>query len=210
MNISPSREELEQLIRHQLRNLFLLQEVELDALSRCIQGAVERVEKCFSYSTNKYYKKGGEVFFYIYHSAQYCIFLYFLSRQVFLTCPVAVSLADKLYLLNKALSGLDLYYEVSMPDIFYLDHPVGSVMGRASYGNHFSFAQHCTVGNNKGVYPEIGEHVRMLSGSKILGKSIIGDNVTLSANSYVKDAAIPANSIVFGSSPNLIIKPKFG
>ena len=46
----------------------------------------------------------------------------------------------------------------------------------------------------------------MMSGSKILGNSIVGDNVTLAANTYVKDTNIPSDSTVFGSSPNLIIK----
>ena len=104
------------------------------------------------------------------------------------------------------LHSADLYYEVELPQVFRLDHPVGSVMGRAKYGNNFFFCQGCTVGNNKGVYPVIGENVSMLSGSKILGKCDIGDNVTLSANSYVKDTDVPANTVVFGSSPKLIFK----
>jgi serine O-acetyltransferase len=42
----------------------------------------------------------------------------------------------------------------------------------------------------------------------ILGKCNIGDNVTMGANACVKDENVPANSIVFGTSPNLIIKSK--
>jgi serine O-acetyltransferase len=93
-----------------------------------------------------------------------------------------------------------------MPDVFFLDHPVGSVLGRATYGLNFSFSQNCTVGNNKGIFPTIGKNVQMLSGSKILGRCKIGDNVIVSANTYIKDTDIPANSLVFGSSPNLVIK----
>lgn len=63
-------------------------------------------------------------------------------------------------------------------------------------------------GGNKGKYPEIGEYVIMYSNSKILGRTQIGNNVILSANSYVKDEIIPDNSVVFGMSPHLIIKPK--
>ena len=44
--------------------------------------------------------------------------------------------------------------------------------------------------------------------STILGESKIGNNVILSSGSLVKDARIPDNSIVFGQSPNLIIKQK--
>ncbi len=66
--------------------------------------------------------------------------------------------------------------------------------------------QNCTVGGNKGFYPTLGKNFRMMSGSKILGESNVGDNVTLAANTYVKDTDIPDNSLVFGNSPNLIIK----
>lgn len=95
-----------------------------------------------------------------------------------------------------------------MPQVFHLDHPVGSVMGRASYGENFTFAQLCTVGNNKGIFPTIGDNVQMLSGSKILGKCLIGDNAIISANTYIKDEDVPSNSLVFGSSPSLIIKSR--
>lgn len=113
---------------------------------------------------------------------------------------------DKLYGISKIISACDLYYEVEMPEIWSCDHPMGSVMGRAKYGNYFSFSQGCTVGNNHGIYPVIGEHVSMLSNSKILGNSHIGNNVIVAANTYIKDTDIPDNSLVFGQSPNLIIK----
>lgn len=208
MIVSPSVEVLEKLIKHQVYNLFLLDESEADAISESLSAVLENAEYCFSFSGNKYYKKEGCVFFSIYHSGQYCVFLYFLARQIFLNFPEMRDLADKIYCLNKTLNGLDLYYEVVMPKVFNLDHPVGSVMGRACYGENFTFSQLCTVGNNKGIFPEIGENVQMLSGSKILGRCKIGDNVIISANSYIKDEDIPNDSLVFGGSPSLIIKPR--
>lgn len=206
MIISPSLEVLNKLIRHQIHNLFLLNSDEEEIVSRFMPEVLEVSEKCFSKQKNKYYKKDNEVFFSVYHSGQYCIFLYFLARKIFLKNPEYRHLADKIYYLNKTLNGLDLYYEVKMPDVFSLDHPVGSVMGRASYGENFSFSQLCTVGNNKGIFPVIGKNVKMLSGSKILGKCNVGDNVIISANVYIKDTDIPKNSLVFGSSPNLVVK----
>ncbi len=38
--------------------------------------------------------------------------------------------------------------------------------------------------------------------------SNIGDNVFISAGAFVKDQDIPNNTIVFGKSPNLILKQK--
>ena len=117
-------------------------------------------------------------------------------------------LADKLYYLNKIMNACDLYHEVELPDFFTLDHPVGSVMGRARYGEGFSFSQNCTVGNNRGIYPTLGQNVQMCANSSIIGDCNIGDNVIIGANSGVKDENVPDNCIVFGYSPNLTIKQK--
>jgi serine O-acetyltransferase len=95
---------------------------------------------------------------------------------------------------------------VELPESFFFEHPLGMVLGRAKYGDEFFAMQGCTVGGNKMKYPEIGKNVKMYSNSKILGKAIIGDNVLIAANTYIKGESIPSNSIVFGQSPNLIIK----
>ena len=79
-------------------------------------------------------------------------------------------MADRIYYLNKALNGVDLFYEVELPDVFFLDHPVGSVLGQTQRnGDFFSFSQNCTVGNNKGIYPTIGQNVQMMAGAMIVG-----------------------------------------
>jgi serine O-acetyltransferase len=208
MVIDPSYDILERLVKHQIGSLFLLDEKEGWCLSKILPSVLLKTEICFSFSLNKYYRKDGKVFFSVYNAAQYCIFLYFVSRELYVSRKEYRQLADKVYYLNRSLNGIDLFYEVEMPEVFYLDHPLGSVLGRAQYGNHFRFAQGCTVGNNKGFFPVIGENVTMFSGSKILGRCMIGDNVWISANSYIKDTDIPSDSIVFGSYPDLLIKPK--
>ena len=104
------------------------------------------------------------------------------------------------------INALDLYYEIEMPDVFFMDHPVGTVLARAKYGRFFSFSQNCTVGINKGIYPIFGEHVIMMSASRIIGKSKIGNYLVVSSGAYIKDQDIPDCSLVFGASPNLIIK----
>ncbi len=205
MHTDMPHDEIIQLVANQLSNNFVLDLNETNILESCFDATLKRCAYCFKHSHNKYYRKDGEVYFNPFHSGQYSIFLYYLSREIY-TDNESRSLADRVYYLNKTLNGLDLFYEVEMPDIFFLDHPVGSVIGRATFSNYFSFSQGCTVGNNKGIYPIIGENVRMTSGSKILGDSRIGSNVIISANTYIKDTNIPDCSIVFGSSPNLTIK----
>lgn len=198
----------EQIIENLFRqlNLFGVTLDEQNVILRIKGGVFARVERCFKQTPNKYYSKDGEIYFNPYHSGQYCIFLYFLSNEVWKKGNSL--LADKIYFLNKMLNACDMFYEVELPDFFMLDHPVGSVMGRAKYSNGLSFAQNCSVGNNNGIYPVLGSHVRMCANSSILGNCHIGDNVTIGAYACVKDQDVPANSIVFGQSPNLIIKPK--
>lgn len=128
-----------------------------------------------------------------------------MSREIFEKTDNRL-LADKIYYLNKTLNGCDLFYEIKLPRYFRLDHPVGSVMGRAEYGEGFSFSQCCTVGNNKGIYPRLGENVRMCACSSIIGDCRVGDNVIIGANSGIKDMDVPDNTIVFGQYPNNILK----
>lgn len=194
----------DQLIR-QLSSFFKLQDSEIQVIKTKWEEVMSRCEYSFSKNSNKYYSLEGEPYFNPYQSAQYTIFLYYFSNTVSRETDCRL-LADKLYYLNKIMNACDLYHEVELPKFFKLDHPVGSVMGRARYGEGFSFSQNCTVGNNKGIYPVIGDNVRMCANSSIIGNCVIGNNVTIGANSGIKDEDIPDNSLVFGHSPNLIIK----
>lgn len=117
-------------------------------------------------------------------------------------------LADKVYYLNKVMNSVDLFYEIELPDHFGVEHPLGSVMGRAKFGDEFFFYQGCTVGGNHLTYPTIGSNVTMYANSSIIGNCHIGDNVSLGAGCLIKDQDIPSNSLVFGQSPNIVIKTK--
>lgn len=206
--IAPS--EILLLVEKQLTNIFTFGQEDKVLLEAAFDKTLKRLEYNFSHSTNKYYSDGGETYFSPFHSGQYCIFLYYLSNEIWHNTQnnsVRTTLPDRLYFLNKMLNACDLFYEVELPEIFRLDHPVGSVMGRARYSDYFSFGQNCTVGNNRGIYPRLGHHVRMCANFSIIGDCIIGNNVTIGANACIKDQNIPDNSIVFGISPNLIIKP---
>ena len=135
------------------------------------------------------------------HSCQYAICLYLTAHLA--ERPAAKDMA---YNLLKIVSGADIYHAIELPESFFFDHPVGTVLGRATYGNHFMFAQGVTVGNNKGAYPVFGDCVCLNSGAKVLGDCRIGDNVIIAANAYVKDRDIPPDSLVFGQDRALVIK----
>lgn len=209
MRMEIPSEQLKQLVGRQLANLFDLAETERPALDRAVDTALARCHHCFARLANKYYRRDGEVYFNPFHSGQYGIFLYFLANTLFQQGTQApANLADRVYYLNKALNGFDLYYEVNMPAVFSMDHAVGSVIGRGTFGDHFFFSQNCTVGNNHGLYPVLGRNVQMLSGAKIIGQAVVGDNVIIAADAFVKDEVIPDCAIVFGRSPELSIVRK--
>lgn len=188
---------------------------ESQIISKAIDKILPEIEDNFRANPNKYYhceiNGRDEAYFNPYHCGQWTIFLYKLSYELGhppVEDHMSMNLADKVYFLNKTISSCDLYHQVEMPRHFSLDHPQGSVMGRAVYGDGFSFCQYSTVGNNKGVYPVIGSDCHMCMNSAIIGHCHIGNNVTIGAGALVKDEDIPNDSLVFGQSPNLIIKKK--
>lgn len=206
MITSVPQSDISAILIHQLEGFFPLSDDEKKCINDKLGGAFCMIEHSFSQNLNKYYHRNGETYFNPFHAGQYTIFLYYYSREIFLSGNSL--LADKIYYLNKIMNSCDLFYEVELPEYFSLDHPQGSVMGRAKYGNGLRFGQCCTVGNNNGIYPVIGDNVRMCAYSSIIGNCHIGSNTILGAYASVKDQDVPSNSIVFGQSPNLIIKKK--
>ena len=192
------------LLLHQVKNLYV-GECNEEAIDKALPIVLDKLDNCFSHISNKYYCDGGETIFNPLHVCQWTMFLYDMAKEI--STLGDTELSDKLYGLSKCFSSADLYYGVNLPEIWFFDHPQGSVMGRATYGNYFSFSQGCTVGNNKGIYPVFGEHVSLMSDAKILGNCHVGDYVIFSANSFVMDTDIPCESIVFGSGKDLVIKP---
>lgn len=167
--------------------------------------ALSRYSFCCAHIGLKYYQKYGHPLFDHMHSDQYAMVLYYLSRALFESHHP--DLASRVYYLNKALHALDIFYEVVLPEVFLLSHPVGTVLGRASYGKFLAVYQNCTVGSNAGAYPRLGENVVLYAGATVVGKTNLGDNTIVSAHGFLRDETVPSNSVVFGSSPHPIVKP---
>ena len=200
----------------QLKSHFFISDDEKSIIEERLDYALAACEENFSHSENKYYfnELGGAKMcrFNPYHSVQYMTFLYYLSHDIYKNTK-AGQLCDKIYYLNKIFHSVDLFYAIDLPEQFGAEHPLGSVMGRAKYSNGFFFYQGCTVGgtyDKVGIihYPVIEENVKMYANSSILGKCHIGKNVQIGAGALVKNQDVPDNSIVFGQSPNLIIKTR--
>lgn len=193
-----NRSQLISLLSHQTETFYART---LD-ISDCVEEVISAVDTSLSASQNKYNQMERE--FSPFNTCQYCMFLYVLSKVY--ASRGDTEKADIIYCLNKALHGVDLYHGIQLPKIWGMEHPLGSVMGRAVYGDRFFFYQGCTVGGSGGVYPHIGTDVIMYSNSKILGDAVIGNRVILSANTYVIKRNIPDNSLVFGQGDHLTIK----
>ena len=196
------------LVVKQLDSNFGLDDNDISQLKQGVLLALESCEYCFSRINLKYYKdKEGNPIFNTFHSGQYTIFLYYLSREMYKKSLCSTVLLEKIFYLNKMLNSVDLYYEVDLPKVFHAGHPLGSVIGRAKIGKNFSFNQNCTVGGNKDVYPVLSENVIMMAGSTVVGKCFIGSYTIIGSNSFIKDIDIPNNSMVVGIYPNHRILP---
>ena len=217
LSFQGNRTSIKNFVLRQLLNFYGVQDPDEFYINKYLDEAIQRTLLCFSHIRNKYFVQNNINTF---HSGQYFIFLYYLSNTVYRNeikgnenysdyGTEIRSVCDKIYCLNKVCSSCELYYEVEMPEYFFVDHPLGSVVGRADIENGFVFLQGCTVGGNGGSYPRIGENVFMYSNSKILGRSHIGNNVLIGANTYIKDMDIPDNVMVFGQYPDITIKRNY-
>lgn len=172
--------------------------LDIDFLLKSSTIALRRLEHCFSAVNNKYFFDGSRVVFDHLHGDQYATWLYLVSNQLYRD-GAPQPWCKKIFLLNKMMHGCDIFYEVELPSIFLLVHPVGTVLGRGKYQDYLLVYQRCGIGSNHDVYPRLGRHVTLRPGSSILGDSQIDDNVTIAAESLVIDQAISSDTVYFGS-----------
>lgn len=171
-----------------------------------LRDALGRMEHCVRHVRMKgWWDDSGPRFNHL-HTDQYAVFLYYLSNTAHR--KGIVNLAAKAYALNKALHGLDAFYEVELPSIFALVHPVGTVLGRASYDDYFCSFQNVNVGADFDEnHPVIGKGVVMYGGARVIGTARIGDNCIISAGCSVIGGEVPDDQIAFGQHPNGATKP---
>jgi serine O-acetyltransferase len=201
MQLSLSAADLATYVRRQMENLYP-DGADLGDLPRFVGRALERVDYGFSRLRLKGFSDAQGARFNHRHSDQYAVFLYYLSNSAFADSP-GHPIADKAYALNKALHALDAYYEVGLPAVFAVQHPVGSVLGRANYGDYFLCYHNCTVGANlANDYPSFGKGVVMYGGSRVIGNTSVGDNTFVSTGAIMIDGGtLAANSILHGIYP---------
>jgi serine O-acetyltransferase len=205
METELSESDLAQYTAAQINALFpdraAVQEADLRVAMSPTLARLETIHRCID---GRFYRRNGRTYFDHLHCDQYSSYLYLLSWYLSQQGGEREQrIATKLFGLNKALHAIDLYFEVELPEIFLLAHAVGSVLGKAKYGNRFVATQNCTVGGIKDVYPTLGEGVVLCSNASILGASVIGNSVTIGAGALLINAHIPDHQTVVGRAKDI-------
>jgi serine O-acetyltransferase len=142
--------------------------------------------------------------FNVLQSSQHTIFLYYLSNTIWRRSGDAAA-ATRLFLMNKAFNGIDLFYEIAMPEVFYIGHSAGIVLAKATYGNFLVLYQNSTVGRHKDQIPVIGDRVILYPGTSIAGRAVVEDDCVISQGVRVINKHVPKGSLVFaGEKPGAL------
>ncbi len=176
--------------------------VEKSTLKRYIDDTLSRLIFCFNKIKKPYYYIDGKSVFNHLNGDHYSMYLYLLSNTVWET-DKNISLASKIFLLNKTLHGIDAFYAVKLPDIFLFVHPLGTVLGNAKYSDYFVVYQNCTIGATEElIYPSFEKEIIMFSQSTVIGNCKIGSNTIFGSNSFLINTNVRNDSTIVNSYPN--------
>ncbi len=180
-----------------------------------IENALLKCEKCFKHIINPAYSdENGNTFFSHIHADQYATFLVYLSNNIWKEREEKI-VCDRIMYLNRVLHSFMMSYKCHIPDIIWLAHPVGSVIGNAEYSNYLYVSQNCTI--NTGVpaedgscTPKIGEYFAMGAGAIVIGNQKIGNNCSIGAGAMLYNQNLEDNSIVINNFGNMEIRKNNG
>ncbi len=207
MRMSLGKEDLVRYVTTQL-NIFFPdgKRIRNNDIGMNIDAVMEDMDFCFSDVNDKYFpKNSGDPVFNHLNSDHYAMFLYMASNLIFKERN-DVNVCTKLFLLNKCLHGIDVFYEVNLPKIFLFAHPIGTVLGNAKYSDYLLVYQKCNVGGNKDKYPVLGKYLSMHPGAVILGDCVVGENCKIAAGSFLLDMDLEDNSVYIGNPRDYVIK----
>ncbi len=140
-------------------------------------------------------------------SGQYATLLYFLSREAWATHGDA-AVATRLFLVNKALNAMELFYEIDLPPVFLLGHTPGLVLAKAGYGSHLVLHQGCTVGRKADdERPLIEDRVVLFPQAMVIGRCHIRANTVLAPGVCLVDTDTPGDCYVVNGPEGPMMKP---
>lgn len=200
--VNIDRRQLADYVRKQLSNLLPLPaDPQLALIDTHLDEALLRLNRCVS-QVRMWTPEQFDVL----HSSQYCIFLYYLSNTIWKR-EKAQKLCTQLFLLNKSLNAIDCFYEVELPEVFFIGHSVGIVLAKATYGNHLVLYQNSTVGKNHGVAPVLEEGVILYPNTAVIGNCLVRRRSVLSQGVSVINRNTEADKIAFqGDGGGLIFQ----
>ena len=189
-------------VRTQITHFFPVgSEQDLRVIDTHLEEALSRLEHCIAQV--RLWTPGQ---FDVLHSSQYCIFLYYLANTIWKR-EQARTVCVKLFLLNKALNAIDCFYEIELPNVFFIGHSVGIVLAKATYGNHLVLYQNSTVGKNHGESPTLGDGVILYPNTAVLGNSFVHSRSIISQGVSVINQNTRAGCVVYqGVNGGLVFK----
>jgi serine O-acetyltransferase len=150
--------------------------------------------------------RAGE--FNVLQSSQHTIFLYYLANAIWKGSG-DTSAPTRLFLMNKAFNGIDLFYEIALPEVFYIGHSLGIVLAKATYGNYLVLYQNSTVGRHKDRIPVIGDRVVLYPNTAVVGSSVVENDTVVSQGVSVLNKTVPTGMVAFAGGPGeLVFRPR--
>ena len=212
MIISLSENGLLEYIIKQLNNFFPDKEINLtNDIKKSFKLSLSRMEYCFSFIKNSAYNKDGVVTFDHLHTDQYLQFIYFWANTHW-RMGYDENFSKKLGNLHRYLSGMFLSYKCELPDIFFIFHSVGTVVGNATYDNFLVISQSVTINTGDTVEdikrPVLGKGLYLATHAKIIGNQEIGDYVSIGVEATSYKDNVPTNSVIINIKGENIVKPR--
>lgn len=208
MELSIPKSELQEYVRRQANYMFP-DKVDLKGkeVSIAFDEALQRLEYCFKHITfPTYCDESGQTHFSHYHADQYAQFLAYFAHSLWRDSQNRPA-CDKLLYLNRSLNSIFISYKCKIPDIYFLGHPIGTVIGNADYSDFLVVFQNVTIntaGDENQLLPKIGKGVFLGAGAKIIGDKPIGDGVSIGVDAFVYNQAIPDNKVVVRNADGCI------
>jgi serine O-acetyltransferase len=201
-----SRADLLRYLVRQLDHFFPDQASGVEAvLDAHLDVALHRLERCINQV--RMWKPGQ---FDALHSSQYTIFVYYLANTLWRSggrTDSDLRVCTKLFLLNKALNGIDCFYEIELPEVFFIGHSVGIVLAKATYGERLVIYQNSTVGKNHGCAPVLEAGVVMYPNTAVIGRCLVREGSVISQGVSVVNQDTPPRKLVFqGERGSLVFK----
>jgi serine O-acetyltransferase len=196
--------DLARYVAKQLESLFPAEGLEADTerLSALLPSALERLRPILASVRNF-----DPTTFNHFNSLQYATFLYLLSNEQW-RCSPSDAMADRLFCLNRALNAIDLFFAVQMPEIFFISHGLGSVIGNATYGERLVTFQNVTVGRVGDDRPQVGARVVLYPGAVVTGRAIIGEGSVVAAGTVVHGITVPPDVVVTSLGGEIVFRPR--